>query len=75
MQCINSIKISAKDTANFLEHLKTSEFNKDCKVEKSAIKATSVLIYLELMEKGTSVTRKTLEIAKKHAVKQKTSQD
>jgi hypothetical protein len=38
---------------------------------KYVIKVTPVLIYLKLMKKGTLVTRKTLEVAKKCTVKQK----
>jgi hypothetical protein len=53
--------------------LKASEFNKDLKAKKSVIKATLVIIHLELMEKGTLVMKKTLEIPKKCTVKQKAS--
>jgi hypothetical protein len=73
IQCINSIKILTKNTTNFLEHLKVGKFNEDLKAEKSAIKATPVVIHLKLMEKDTLVTRRTLEIAKKCAAKQETS--
>jgi hypothetical protein len=55
--------------------LKVGEFNEDFKAERFAIKTIPMLIHLELIEKDTLVTRKILETSKKHATKQKTSQN
>jgi hypothetical protein len=61
MLTVAESKIIAKDSIDFLEHLKNSEFNEVFKAKRSAIKVTPVLIHLELMKKNTFVTRQIIE--------------
>jgi hypothetical protein len=51
------LKIVAKDILDFLDCLESGEFDEVLKVEESRIQATSILIYLELIEKEILPTK------------------
>jgi hypothetical protein len=53
----NRFKITAKDIVDFLNYLKSGEFNEILKAKESEIQAISILIHLKLIEKGTFIIR------------------
>jgi hypothetical protein len=50
-------KITAKDTLDFLNYLKSGEFNEVLKANRSKIQVILILIHLELIEKETLTIR------------------